>query len=43
MLVVPDNPLALSELGSGLLPLVLIHRALHDLLILVVVVLELTP
>jgi hypothetical protein len=41
-LVVPAHPVALAEFGSGLQSLVLIHRALDDLLILVVVVLELT-
>jgi hypothetical protein len=42
-LLMPDNPVALSEFGLGLPALLLAHRALDDLLILVVVVLELTP
>jgi hypothetical protein len=41
-LVVPAHSVALSELGSSLSPLVLTHRALDDLLVLVVIVLELT-
>jgi hypothetical protein len=41
-LVMPSHPIALSEFDTSLSPLVLAHRALDDLLILVVVVLELT-
>src|SRR5215218_10858677 len=37
----PDDPVALSELGTGLCALLLAHRALYYPLILVVVVLEL--
>src|SRR5215208_321092 len=37
----PSHPVALSEFGSSLSPLVLAHRALDDPLILVVVALEL--
>src|SRR5215218_4610364 len=38
----PSNPVALSEFGSGLCALLLVHLALDDPLVLVVVVLELT-
>src|SRR5918998_3068165 len=37
----PGHPIALTEFGSGLRPLVIVHLALDDPLILVVVVLEL--
>src|SRR5215216_7015892 len=38
----PSNPVALSEFGSGLCALLLVHLALDDPLVLVVVVLELS-
>ena len=38
----PDDPVALSEFGSGLCALLLAHLALDDPLVLVVVALELT-
>src|SRR5215208_7761564 len=38
----PDDSVALSEFGSGLCALLLVHLALDDPLVLVVVVLELT-
>src|SRR3712207_1728074 len=37
----PGHPVALTEFGSGLRPLIIVHLALDDPLILVVVVLEL--
>src|SRR5215217_3247244 len=38
----PDDPVALSELGTSLPSLLLAHRALDEPLVLVVVLLELT-